>query len=557
MFLKSLLIKNENQLIREIKFHNGLNLIIDETVGNQQSSGNNVGKTTVLKLIDFCLGSQGKNIYQDSESKQITQIRDFLTKNNIIICLTLDCEGKTIEIRRNFLTHSQKIQEINGKAYKNLENFNKELASLIFNTKIDKPSFRSIIGKNIRYEKSKLTNVIKIYEHFTDAQYESLMFFWLGIPLDDGAKKQSLITEIKTEKSLLKNLQNKTSRNKVEQSLIVIERDIDELEKSKGSFNVNDSYKSDLFELNNIKADINAFSTELNKITYRKTLMLESKDMLEKERATIDVDNIKDLYNSAKQFIPNLQQTFEDLLCFHNSMLDKKIEYMIIELPDLEAKIFDLKTKLAFLLEKEKILTRRLQKLDTFKELETIIIQLNQKYEQKGMYEEQLSQFEDINNRISNLQEQLNIINTNINNRKIVLNERITEFNKFFTKISEQLYNERFILSERESEQVFTFEVNGLDNNLGTGKKKGQIAAFDFAYVQFCDLNKIRCLHFILHDQLESMHNNQLETIASIANNTNSQYIVSIIRDKLPPAIKIDNYAILSLSQTDKLFKIS
>ena len=91
MFLKSLDIATPTKVIREIKFHRGLNLIVDETVNKQTETGNNVGKTTVLRLIDFCLGKEAKSIYTDPENKRTTYtlVRDFLIKNEIIITLAL------------------------------------------------------------------------------------------------------------------------------------------------------------------------------------------------------------------------------------------------------------------------------------------------------------------------------------------------------------------------------------------------------------------------------------------------------------------------------------
>ena len=60
MFLKRLDIQNNDSIIRSINFHKGINLIIDETqTSDKKESGNNVGKTTVLRLIDFCLGGKG------------------------------------------------------------------------------------------------------------------------------------------------------------------------------------------------------------------------------------------------------------------------------------------------------------------------------------------------------------------------------------------------------------------------------------------------------------------------------------------------------------------
>jgi len=63
MHLKSLKISSNSKVIREINFRNGINLIVDETpVSFGSETGNNVGKTSVLMLIDFCLGASAKNI---------------------------------------------------------------------------------------------------------------------------------------------------------------------------------------------------------------------------------------------------------------------------------------------------------------------------------------------------------------------------------------------------------------------------------------------------------------------------------------------------------------
>ena len=51
------------RVIRNVSFLMGLNFIIDETTtDSKKESGNNVGKTTVLRLIDFCLDGDGKNL---------------------------------------------------------------------------------------------------------------------------------------------------------------------------------------------------------------------------------------------------------------------------------------------------------------------------------------------------------------------------------------------------------------------------------------------------------------------------------------------------------------
>jgi uncharacterized protein YydD (DUF2326 family) len=78
MFLKSLKITYGNgTIIRNIKFRSGLNLIIDETpFVSGKETGNNVGKTTVLKLVDFCFGATAKTIYSDHENYTPPQCLD-------------------------------------------------------------------------------------------------------------------------------------------------------------------------------------------------------------------------------------------------------------------------------------------------------------------------------------------------------------------------------------------------------------------------------------------------------------------------------------------------
>lgn len=153
MFLESLVIRNEETIIREIPFHKGINLIVDETLSpNKTESGNGVGKTTVLRLIDFCLDGYGKNIYIDPEFKNTNQkIESFLKENNIIITLTLvadidDPKSRRIVIDRNFLNYKNKIQRINEESLSN-EEFSSKLKELIFDSTAKNPTLKQLKSK--------------------------------------------------------------------------------------------------------------------------------------------------------------------------------------------------------------------------------------------------------------------------------------------------------------------------------------------------------------------------------------------------------------------------
>ena len=565
MFLKKLTIKNGPTLIRNIPFHKGLNLIVDETrTIDRRESGNNVGKTTVLRLIDYCFGSDGKNIYKDPEfkDKTNTQIERFLKNNNIVISMTLkedleSANSREIVVRRNFLSRSNKILEINGEK-QTAKEFPRNLKELIFKSTHEKPKLRQIIAKNIRDERNRVANTLKVLSPYTTIEeYESLFLFWLGIEVDTNARKQQLIRDQTTENNLLNRLKREASLSQIEQSLIVVNRTIDELAEKKDSFDVNENYEKELEELNQIKLQINERSTSLSTLELRRDLIVESEAELENEVSSVDGQRIRALYKEAKLLIPELQKSFEDAIVFHNQMIQNKVEYITKEIPILESKLVAAKREVSEFLSQEKKLARKLKKSGVVEELQRVVSDLNKAFEKKGILEEQKRLWEFSIAKLVAIDKELTKINAGIDSKDDLIQERIAEFNKYFAKMSSKLYGELFVLSSDKHERGYELKISSLSGNLGTGKKKGQIAAFDLAYIQFADAQGVECLHFVLQDQIENIHDNQINSLLTeIVAGVNCQYILPVLRDKLPADIDIDQYEVVSLSQSDKLFRL-
>jgi uncharacterized protein YydD (DUF2326 family) len=565
MFLKNLIIQNGNKIIRDIKFHKGVNFIVDETSknANPQTTGNNVGKTTVLRLIDFCFGGKGENIYKDTEFKKQpnTNVENFLKENDIVITMNLienmeDINSNKITIRRNFSARKKKIQEINGKQFNDSE-FDSELKKIIFNSDVEKPAFRQIISKNIRDEKNRMDNILKTLNQYTRSEeYETLFLFWLGIELDESSEKYKLLEDKRAEEKLRKRLEKTGNLSLIEQNIVLINRKIEELNKQKEIFNFNANYTEDIIKLNNVKERLNKLSSELGKLEFRKSLIIENKQELENEYSNINVSSIEMLYNRAKILVPNIQKTFEDTLKFHNSLISEKLEFITKELPNIENSIKVNKNEIESLIAKEQELDNILRKNGFVEDMEKIIVELNKQHEKKGQFEEQKRMLQESEESLGSITERLSKIDSNINSKDSLIEERITEFNKYFSEISNKLYEENYLLSSSKNEKGYELIVTHVEGNPSTGKKKGQIAAFDFAYIMFADKLDIKCLHFILHDKIENIHDNQLNTLIEMANSINGQYIVSVLRDKIPTNIDVSSFEILKLSQDDKLFKI-
>ncbi len=234
--MKSLTItRGDGALIRDIRFHAGLNLIVDETpVVSGKETGNNVGKTTVLKLVDFCLGTNAKGIYSDHENKrnEYKLVKDFLVENKVRVSLVLKDdllqeESREVLIERNFLARKDKIQRIDGNN-KTDDEFEEALTDLLFPGHYgNKPTFRQIIAHNIRYKDLSINNTLKNLDSFTrDDEYETLYLFLFGCDFEQGDTKQELRSQIDIEERFKKRLESEQTKSAYETALTLLQSEI-------------------------------------------------------------------------------------------------------------------------------------------------------------------------------------------------------------------------------------------------------------------------------------------------------------------------------------------
>lgn len=570
MFLKSLTISSSDKIIRKITFCKGINLIVDETPEtDDKATGNNVGKTTVLKLIDFCLGAEPKIIYIDPESKRdaYALVKDFLIENEILITLILkenleDENSSEVVIERNFLPRKKKILKIN---HENLteDEFNLKLLQLIIpEHNAEKPTFRQIISHNIRYKDENINNTLKTLDRYTtDAEYETLYLFLFGCDFTSGNSKQEILGKIKQENTYKNRIEKEQTKTAYETALSLINSEIEELNKKKSNFNLNEDFEDDLDKLNKIKYEINKVSSEISSITIRKNLIIEAEQELNSRKSDIDLQQLKLIYQQATDKIGDIQKTFNDLVRYHNQMVIEKVKFITKELPDLEKVIQGKQACLKKQLQEEKALTFEITKGDSFEELESLIVELTEKFRKKGEYESIIQQVGEVEENIKNYTKKLNEIDNELfsDDFEQTVKNQLNKFNKYFAFISNQLYSEQYavkpdIIINRKKQRVYKFSV--FATNFSSGKKQGEISCFDIAYTMFADEENISCLHFLLNDKKELMHDNQLVKIAEFVNNNNIQFIASILKDKLPKELNKEEYFAVKLSQQDKLFRI-
>ncbi len=575
MFLKSLTISSQTEVIREIQFHNGINLIVDETANAQGTeTGNNVGKTTVLMLVDFCLGANAKQIYTDPEQKkeEYRLVKAFLFENKVSITLVLKedlakDDSPEIHIERNFLPRKQKLQKINGIAKTNDDEFEEALTELLFPGQYGKkPTLRQIISHNIRYKDLSLNNTLKTLDRFTsDAEYETLYLFLLGCDFDQGDAKQELLTQLRLEQTFKGRLEKEQTKSAYETALAILEGEIELLNRRKANFNLNESFEADLDQLNQVRYQLNLLSSEIGRLNIRRDLIHEARRDLEQGAARIDQRQLEQIYKQATDRIAGIQKTFKELCTFHNRMLAEKVRYIAKDLPRLENDIKAKSEQLSLLLKQETELSAAISRSDSFAELEKLILELNEKHRKKGEFENVIQQLTEVDSNLKSLDQRLDAIDNTLfsDDFEQKIKGQVNKFNRHFSSISQALYSEQYALKvdptmttsgKNKGRRIYKFSA--FNTNFSSGKKQGEISCFDIAYTLFADEENIPCLHFLLNDKKELMHDNQLLKIAKLVDSKGIQFVASILKDKLPEELNREEYFVVKLSQTDKLFRI-
>ncbi|ACB77635.1 DUF2326 domain-containing protein [Opitutus terrae] len=570
MFLKALIIsRGDGHVVRDVQFHAGLNLIVDETpAGGGRETGNSVGKTTVLKLIDFCLGGDPREIYSDPENKQneYKLVRDFLVSERVLITLLLvdslaDPSARVVRIERNFLHRRAKIQRVDGQDLTDAD-FEKALTDLLIPGHYGrKPTFRQIISHNIRYKDESVSNVLRTLDRYSRAdEYETLHLFLLGCDFSRGEEKQTVRAKIELEEKFRRRLESQQTKSGYEALLAQVDADIKRSEARRAALDLNPNFEADMERLNGVRYLINVSSSEIGRLELRRDLITETKKEMATEESKIDVIQLRQFYEQATSLVGGIQKKFEELQDFHNKMLAAKTRFIAEELPQLTAKLATERMRLSQLVAEEKALAAAVTKTDSFAVLERLVAEQNLLFQQKGDYEKTIQQIETVENTLEGLNRELMEIDTELFSDAFgtQLKEKLSKFNRYFATVSDDLYGERYAL-KADTKTVKgrrVYEFQSFNTNYSSGKKQGEISCFDIAYTLFADDEGIPVFHFLLNDKKELMHDNQLVKIAHLVNARGIQFVASILQDKLPDELKDGRNIVLRLSQSDKLFRI-
>jgi hypothetical protein len=395
----------------------------------------------------------------------------------------------------------------------------------------------------------------------TAVEYEGLYQFWFGVQTDEGEAYQRIRERIRKQETYRAQLANEfdvTDFSIIED----LELSIALLKSKKKELGLEEDFQLQLNAFDELKAELTRAATRLSSVQLRRQLIEDSARALEADISRVSTDEIKRLYEEAKLLLPNLQRTFDESVTFHNEMVKNKMNYITKELPVLADEERTLKRQVNKLEAQAKEFKSLFQKEQTLEVLERINSDLQSQIERFAKLSEQRRIWNSCISEIDHLKKQAGEYADKSRSLNQQIDDNLEQFNQILKRISTELYGEQYKLVRREFDNngqqldFLQFELRGVTSNPGTGEKKGQITAFDLAYIEYAEEMEIPHLNFVLHDQIENVDGRQIVTILEkLVPTINCQYVASILRDKVPSEIDLERYTIIELSNDEKLFK--
>ncbi|WP_407320925.1 DUF2326 domain-containing protein [Dickeya ananatis] len=565
MRLNKLIILKNNVLVREVIFKNGLNLIINKRTSGKDS-GNSVGKSTLSRVLDYLFMSSGNDIYHDVEfGKDIPEIVSLINDN--ILTFTLDFN--TVENKRAIVSRIISIDDKNSKFYLNGIEINKKqysdfISQAVFGLTTDKPSLRNVSHKFIRNTNEKMQKTLNfLHANTTSDIYDSLYLFLFGfngLPLIK--KKGEFNKDIKKQKAYLAAYRNPNRETVLSKMIKPLKKEIAEAERNIKNFDFKDSHDESLKKLSEIQGGISDYSLTYASLNMRVRNIEESILSLKNNITQLVEDDLIEIYTSAGiYFNGELKRSYEEMVLFHNDVIKNKINFLESELLKKKEEIYVVNEKINNFHEQESSLFKTIKEPETLKSINQLFNKLTELRENLASIESNLTRINDTNALIKSLEDSREKLLHEIELAVQGLEKNIEVFNEFFGDLTKEIYGERYIfdLSFDVDRGKCNFDISCVTPNSNGGKKKGEITAFDLAYIKFVDSVKLKRPTFVIHDSIEDVDVNQIRDIFLEANNINGQYIVSILSDKFSGDVDLkmmtDN-SILELSSTNKFFKV-
>lgn len=566
MFIKKLIIYHNGHVLRDISFTNGINIIT-----NLGDNGNQIGKSTVLRAINFCLGSDGKSLWLDPEnrSKENVRVKGFLVGEHVVFELVL--EGKSVhKLRRSFYasTRGTKVviktkNWIDDVEISSQDKYKEFIARDVFGYSQLTPSFNAIKKKFLRIERATSNNSYRyLHPNTSNDEYTLIYSTIFGFSGLNFLKQISdLKVRINDKEIKKKALLDGNDISFYSEELQKIELEISHLRTLESSFEFSHVQEKTLETLYAARQTVAKISSQVMNLEMRAIYNQRTIDKYNENVMEFDVSTLQRIYEESVKLEPRVSKTFEDVVLFHNKIFIDRASQSIHRKRVIEEELSILKEMLHDSVKEEQRIIKELSSsghLDGFIFIEKEIQSLS---ERKGRLCYILDELKELTRLLRTDNLDIEKLKGKIEQLTKTLDANLDCFNSYFVALTRKLFRDHAnsLSVNTDDSGNLKFSIVNTEKNTGDGTPRAEAMAFDIAMVAYVKNTTDKLPHFTLQDYLESVDEDKLHILFDYANTNNIQVIISILNDKLSTfdCVFIEKYCALKLSQSDKFFKLA
>lgn len=571
-----------NKNFKNIEFYDNFNAIIASIQSKEKKDTHNLGKTSLIRVIDFLLlASIDKN-------------KDKLFRNDIFIGQNFYGEfklndGKFLIIKRSIDTPTKISFKLNNvKLNDFLTNITWDIEDLSLKKAKEQLNeyFSFDILNNWSYRKS-ITYYLRSQQDYLDVfklnkfkgkdkDWKPFVFDLLGFNgelIKEKLEFEEVIDELRKKLNILKieAQVDTTEKDRLEGLLEIKVNESDEIKKFIDEFNF---YKTDLEINKEIVEEVDFQIQTLNTDRYRISFEIDKIDKsLSDILDDIEVEKIEELFNEVNLFFPEqLKRKYDDLINFQKLLTIERKSFLKENLIGLNHEFTQIDDEIKELENKKSSLLSSLTQKDSyqkFKEYQKTLTKIEVEIERIK------DKLRSIDNSIiieEKIEKNKELVNKKIENLKSAIKERKhSSISKIFNSIIKSILDSNALISLNINKQG-NIEYNADYHNKsdliktseaqGTTYKKLLCVAFDLSTLINYSQNSF--YKFVYHDGvLEGLDDRikvrYIKLIKSICKKYDLQYILTLIDSDIPkdnPEIIDENEICLKLNDKDNNGKL-
>ena len=179
-----------------------------------------------------------------------------------------------------------------------------------------------------------------------------------------------------------------------------IEKELAELQKKMATLNIIGEAGKDIKSLLEIQGKISEQSIEVSKKKLIKDAQDNSIKELRSQMTAFDVREVENIYKYALASLPLVHKKFEDVIHFHNTLIEKKVKFISEASEAIVSEINEIEKKILVLEQKETSILDRIKQPDVMTTLIGIQKQISLLAERKGEIEGILKAIKEIKDEL-------------------------------------------------------------------------------------------------------------------------------------------------------------